>query len=125
MGGEAMEKSEGGDQPESAGEKEQVHQGADQQVQREKRRRSVSPDGGDVGSVKMADVVLEGASDVAVTKKRVNINHNTSSSHRHSCFPHKIDSHSADSIRILGNSCTVDGALLKPKKRHSTPHSEC
>lgn len=117
-----MEKSEGGDQPESAGEKEQVHQGADQQVQREKRRRSVSPDGGDVGSVKMADVVLEGASDVAVTKKRVNINHNTSSSHRHSCFPHKIDSHSADSIRILGNSCTVDGALLKPKnatQRHT------
>ncbi|XP_043656965.1 AN1-type zinc finger protein 6 isoform X2 [Drosophila teissieri] len=72
MGGESMEKSEGGDQPESPGEKEQVHQGAEQQVQRGKRCRSVSPpDGGDVGSVKTAEVVVEGgASAVVVAKKR-------------------------------------------------------
>ncbi|KRK03248.1 uncharacterized protein Dyak_GE25942, isoform B [Drosophila yakuba] len=125
MGGESMEKSEGGDQPESPGEKEQVHQGAEQEVQREKRCRSVSPpDGGDVGSVKTAEVVVEGgASAVVVAKKRVNIHHNTSSSHRHSCSPYKIDSHSADSIRIFGNSRTVDGALLKQIKDATQHHT--
>ncbi|XP_017058444.1 AN1-type zinc finger protein 6 isoform X2 [Drosophila ficusphila] len=65
MGGESMEKPEGGDQPENPGEKatQTSHQAStDHQVhpvQREKRRRSVSPDGGDVGGAKAA----EGAAD--------------------------------------------------------------
>jgi len=104
MGGESMEKSDGGDQPKNPGEKEQERQGTDHQVLREKRRRTVSPDGGDaVGGAMSAEGASEGASAAggAPAKKRVNIHH----THRHSCCPHKIDSHSADSIGILGSSC--------------------
>ncbi|XP_016981870.2 AN1-type zinc finger protein 6 isoform X2 [Drosophila rhopaloa] len=72
MGGESMEKSEGGDQPDNPGEKEQTsHQGTDHQVLREKRRRSVSPDEGAVGGgAKSAEGALGGASAVGVAAKK-------------------------------------------------------
>ncbi|XP_017010955.2 AN1-type zinc finger protein 6 isoform X2 [Drosophila takahashii] len=62
MVGESMEKSEGGDQPENPGEKEPAHQDTGHQVLREKRRRDVSPDGGDVGGAKSAEGASEGGS---------------------------------------------------------------
>ncbi|XP_065722029.2 AN1-type zinc finger protein 6 isoform X2 [Drosophila suzukii] len=73
MGGESTEKSDGGDQPKNPGEKEQERQGTDHQVLREKRRRTVSPDGGDaVGGAMSAEGASEGASAAggAPAKKR-------------------------------------------------------